>query len=393
MLRRTLLFVAVTALGSTPTAADMPAPTSSAFRVPAPVGVPMGPAAAQADPPSVLLLATGGTISNTGGPRLTGEELVASLPGIEQVARLRVEQFANVASGAITLDQWLALARRIDVLFEEDPALAGIVVTHGTDTMEETAYFLDLTLAPCRPVVVTGAMRQATALGADGPANLFNAIRLAASAETREIGAVVLMNDEIFPAREVAKISTNRVDAFIATGGGRLGVTDSDALVLERTPRTRTCGVPAFSLEGVTALPRVEIVTSYLGGDGALVRAAVAAGARGIVMASVGQGGTTPDQRSAIQEAMEAGVTVVISSRTGSGRVPVQRGSGGFGAAGTPEATGTRADGESTGVAPNPSGVVLGADSLTPVKARILLMLALAEGAGPERLQEVFRTF
>ena len=335
------------------------------------------------DPPRVLLLATGGTISNTDGPRRTGEELVAGLPGIEAVASLRVEQFANVASGAITLEQWLALARRIDALFEDDPELAGIVVTHGTDTMEETAYFLDLTLAPCRPVVVTGAMRQATALGADGPANLFNAIRVAAAPHTREIGAVVLMNDEIFPAREVAKISTNRIDAFIAAGAGRLGVTDADAVVLERSPRPRTCGSPVFNLDGITALPRVEIVTTYLGGDGALVRAAVASGARGIVVGSVGQGGTTPDQRAAIQEAREAGVAVVISSRTGSGRVPVRRGAGGGGGGGD----------DAPGSDEEPPGALLGADSLTPVKARILLMLALAEGAGPERLQEVFGAF
>lgn len=329
------------------------------------------------DPPRVHVLATGGTISNTGGARLTGEELVTSLPGIERVAELTVEQFANVASGAITLEQWIELARRIEERFEEDPALAGIVVTHGTDTMEETAYFLDLTLAPCRPVVVTGAMRRATALGADGPANLFNAIRVAAADHTREIGSVVLMNDEILPARDVAKVSTNRVDAFVATGAGRLGVTDTDAVVLERAPRPRTCGTPVLDLSAIEALPRVEIVTTYLGGDGALIRGAVAAGAAGIVVAAVGQGGTTPDQRLAIQEALAAGVTLVVSSRTGSGRVPVQRGGGGG-----PGATGPGGDA--------PRGFLLGADSLTPVKARILLMLALAEGADLERLHALF---
>jgi L-asparaginase len=321
--------------------------------------------------PRVHVLATGGTISNTEGDRLTGEELVRSLPGVEEIARLTVEQFSNVASGAITLGQWREMSGRIGTLFQEDPELAGIVITHGTDTMEETAYFLDLTLGPCRPVIVTGAMRRASALGADGPANLFNSVRVAVLEEAREIGGVVLMNDEILPARAAVKVNTSRVNAFLAPGSGRLGVADPDRVVLERAPRPRRCGTPAFDLAGVEELPRVEIIHSHLGADGALIRAAVEAGAEGIVIAGVGRGGATPDQSEALREAREAGVVVVAGSRTGSGRVPVQRGA--------PPQEGD------VGLA-----ALLGAGDLTPQKARILLMLALTRTREAEELRRIF---
>ena len=316
--------------------------------------------------PRVHVVATGGTISNTEGDRLTGEELVAGLPGVEEVARITVEQFSNVASGAITLEQWLELGRRIDGLFVEDPELAGVVITHGTDTMEETAYFLDLTLADCRPVIVTGSMRPASAPGTDGPANLLASIRAASSEGTRRLGSVVLMNDEIFPGREVTKIHTSRTNAFVAPDVGALGVVDPDAVVLHRAPAHRVCGTPAFPVFHLEELPRVDVVYTALGSDGALVRAAVEAGARGIVMASVGRGGVTPGQGEAVDEALERGVVVVRSSRTGAGRVPVDRGSG--------EARPT-----------------LGAGDLNPQKARILLMLALTRTDDPDGLREIFR--
>jgi L-asparaginase len=322
------------------------------------------------DLPRVHVLATGGTISNTEGDRLTGEELVRSLPGVDTVARLTVEQISNVASGAISLEQWLQMARRIDDLFSgsDDPP-AGVILTHGTDTMEETAYFLDLTLAQCRPVIVTGAMRTASMLGADGPANLMNSVRLAVHPEAHEVGAVVLMNDEIFPGREAAKVHTSRTNAFVAHGAGPLGVADPDSVVLERSPPPRSCGTPAFDLTGLEFLPRVDVIHVHLGADGALVRAAVEAGAQGIVMASVGRGGSTPAQSEALQEARAAGVAVVRSSRTGAGRVPVGSGGGEGG-----------------------PGALLGAGDLTPQKARILLMLALTRTEDPGELREIFRT-
>ncbi len=329
------------------------------------------PAATAADTlPRVHVLATGGTISNTEGDRLTGEELVQSLPGVEEVARITVEQFSNVASGAITLEQWLAMARGIDRHFADDVELAGVVVTSGTDTMEETAYFLDLTLAHCRPVVVTGAMRRANMLGADGPANLFDAIQLAVHGDGPRVGAVVLMNDLVFPAREVTKVHTSRPDAFAAPGAGPVGMADPDSIVLRSDLPERACGTAPFDLTGVDELPRVDVIHTHLGADGALIRAAVDAGAQGIVMASVGRGGSTPGQRAALAEAREQGVVVVRSSRTGAGRVPVGR---------TPES------GEDA------RAPMLGAGDLNPQKARILLMLALTRTRDGEELREIFR--
>ena len=289
------------------------------------------------------------------------------VPGLDKVADVTVEQFSNKASGAITPADWRAIATRIDELFRTRAGLSGVVVTHGTDTMEETAYFLDLTVRSCRPVVVTGAMRRATDVGADGPANLYNAVRVAAAADAVGRGAVLLMNDEIFPAREVTKINTSRMDAFEAPSVGALGVADPDTVVFYRPAAdggAACTGRPAFDLERIGELPRVDIIYSYPGADGALIDAAVNAGAKGLVIAGVGRGGMTPPQGQAVRRAVERGVTVVSSSRTMSGRVPVR----GY------DEGGTRRPG---------AGAVLGAGSLTPQKARILLMLALAAGRDP----------
>jgi len=325
--------------------------------------------------PRVHVVATGGTISNTGdSPRRTGNELVDGLPGIERIAEVSSEQFLNTFSGAITLDEWRRLALRIGEVFREDPSLAGVVVTHGTDTMEETAYFLDLTVSDCRPVVLTGAMRRAVDIGPDGPANLFDAVSLAAHPGARRLRAVLPMHDEIFPAREVTKTHTSRPDAFEAPGAGPVGVADSDAIEFLDEPVDSTCGDQAFDLSGVESLPRVDVIYSYQGADGSLIRAAVEAGARGIVTAGVGRGGTTPGQSEAVEEALEKGVFVVASSRTGAGRVPV----GGEG----------RLEEWRPGL-----GARIGAGDLNPQKARILLMLALTRTSDAREIMEIFRRY
>jgi L-asparaginase len=333
------------------------------------------PTHAQSDLPDVHVVATGGTISNTGDtPRRSGNELVDALPGIERIADVSTEQFLNTFSGAITLEQWRQLALRINELFRTRPELAGVVVTHGTDTMEETAYFLDLTVRDCRPVVLTGAMRRAVDIGPDGPANLFDAIQLAAHPRARRMGAVLLMNDEIFPAREVTKTHTSRPDAFEAPGAGPVGVADSDAIVFYGEPVDRSCGERAFDLSGVRSLPRVDVIYAYQGADGSLIRAAVAAGAKGIVTAGVGRGGTTPGQSEALAEAVSRGVFVVASNRTGAGRVPV----GGE----------DRLDAWQPG-----RGARIGAGDLNPQKARILLMLALTRTRDAREIMKIFESY
>lgn len=324
---------------------------------------------AQADRPAVHLVATGGTISNLGADgRLTGEQLVAAVPQLAAVARLGVEQFSNVASGSVTAAQWVALARRVNELFRERPELRGVVVTHGTDTLEETAFFLDLTVASCRPVVVTGAMRDPRQVAPDGPANLLNAVRLAAAPHATGRGTLVMLNDEILEARAATKSDAVRLNAFTAPGRGPAGVVDPDSVAFWGPPPRERCAEPAFDLAGVDSLPRVDVVYAHAGADGALVDAAVAAGARGIVLASVGRGGTAPAQARALRRAAERGVAVVVSTRTMGGRVP-----------------------SSDGAAAAGAGVYTGAEDLNPQKARVLLMLALARGLGPAEIAAAFR--
>jgi len=324
--------------------------------------------AQQAKPPEVLVIATGGTIASTGnyygdrgGPvnKVSVEELTKAAPGIDKVATLSAEQFSNVASGAIGPKQWIELARRINTAFRERPALAGVVVTHGTDTMEETAYFLDLTVSGDRPVIVTGAMRPADAIGADGPANLFNAARAAAAPASRGRGAMVLMDDRLFAARDVTKTNTTRVETFQAPEHGPLAIVDHDTIYFNRARPTRH---PAFDLSQIAELPRVDIIYSYGGADSVLIDASVAAGAKGIVIAGVGAGGTTPGQGAALRRASEKGVVVVVGSRTGSGRV--------------------------AGSATRPSP-----GDLNVQKARILLMLALTRTGDRAEIAKIFNEY
>jgi L-asparaginase len=336
----------------------------------------VAPLRAQAPRPAVHVIATGGTISNLqlgDTARLTGKQLVAAIPRLDSVARVSVEQFANVASGSITTAQWVALARRINDLFRSRPDLHGVVVTHGTDTMEETAYFLDLTVGGCRPVVVTGAMRNPKTIAPDGPANLYNAVRVAAAPGAERRGAFVLLNDEIFAARDVSKTNTVRLDAFSAPGRGPVGVADPDTVVFWRAPARERCEAPAFDLAGVTDLPRVDIIYSYIGADSVLIDAAVTAGAKGLVLASVGRGGSTPAQERALRRAADRGVFVAVSSRTGGGRASV--------------------DAEELTRWKPGRGALVSAEDLNPQKARVLLMLALCRPADPREIGEDFRRY
>jgi len=327
--------------------------------------------------PRVHVIATGGTISNIGGGgRRTGDELVTAIPALSGIARVTVEQFSNVASGAISHEMWRDLVGRIRALQSDADAPAGFVVTHGTDTMEETAFFLNLTVGGCTPIIVTGAMRQANAVGADGPANLFNAIRVVASPAGRNRGAMVLMNDELFAARDVTKSNTTRLNAFSAPDAGVVGVTDPDTVIFNSAaPDTSGgCRRALFDVTASGALPRVDVIYAHIGADSVLIDAAVDAGAKGLVIAGVGRGGTTPAQGRALRRASGRGVVVAISNRTGSGRV----------GAGFPNAV---LDTLSAG-----AGATVGTAELNPQKARILLMLALAAGKRPGEIARLFET-
>ncbi len=318
--------------------------------------------------PRVRLIATGGTISNRSGGRLSAEELVASIPGIERYVRPEFEQFANVASGSLTLKQWVGLANRINSCFAEDPDLAGIVVTSGTDTLEETAYFLDLTIHTDKPVVVVGSMRNPTALGYEGAANLLEGYRVAADTRSRGKGVLVVLNDEINSARDVTKTDAHRLDTFQSRAYGILGVVDADRIVYYRDVVKRHAGRSEFDVSRLEELPRVDIVMTYQGASGDVIKAIVDQGARGIVVAAAGAGATSGTQDEGIRYATEKEVFVVLTTRTGSGRIAVRN-----------NASSARFQ--------------IQGEDLAPVKARILLMMALTKTQSPVDIQRMYTEY
>ena len=328
--------------------------------------------------PVVYVIGTGGTIAGqgshrldfteygyTGGPLLTIQVMLERIPETEKIARVKAEQFINVGSNRMELQHWLDLAGRINRVFQEEPAVAGAVVTHGTATIEETAYFLNLTVKSRKPVVVTGSMRPTTAIGTDAQLNLLDAIRVAACPEAAGKGVLTVLNNEIQAARHVTKSNTYRLETFRSGELGFLGYADSDQrVVFYQTPTRRHTHESEFDLEGLATLPRVDIVYSYAWGDGLLVRALVEAGVAGIVAAGYGSGSGHPDFQDALGEAREKGIAVVMSSHVGNGRViPTSN--------------------------TDKRGIVAG-DDLSPKKARILLMLALASTKDTNEIQRMF---
>jgi L-asparaginase len=287
----------------------------------------------------------------------------------------------------LTLKQWLDLSRRINALFKEDPDLSGVVVTSGTDTLEETAYFLDLTVRIEKPVVVVGSMRNPSTLGYEGAANLLEGFRVAASPDARGKGVLVVLNDEINAARDVTKTDALRLGTFQSRGYGLLGVVDSDRVVFYRSLVKRHTAASEFDVSGIDELPRVDVVMVYQGASGDVIKAIVDQGARGIVIASAGAGATSGTQGQGIQYAIEKGVFVVTSTRTGSGRI-ASRGRG------TAATTTTSNDGDA---APAPARPAtdrrIAAEDLAPVKARILLMLALTRTTDGSEIQRMFTEY
>ena len=306
------------------------------------------------------------------------------MPGVERYARAESEQFANTSSAALTLDQWLALARRINTLFAGDPALAGIVVTSGTDTLEETAYFLNLTVRSDRPVVVVGSMRNPSTLGYEGAANLLEGFRVAAEPQSRGKGVLVVLNDEINAAREVTKTDALRLQTFQTRGYGVLGVVDSDRVVYYRTVVKRHTAASEFDVATIQALPRVDVVMVYQGASGDVIKAMVDQGAKGIVIASAGAGATSGTQGEGIRYAIDKGVFVVTSTRAGGGRIAARR---------PASSAASRTDADAT-AQQNPTGAGgrnrIAAEDLAPLKARILLMLALTVTREEAEIQRMF---
>jgi L-asparaginase len=324
--------------------------------------------------PSIGVLSTGGTIASRqdpakGGyvPALSGEDLVAAVPAIKKVAQIQVEQISNIPSPDMTPEIWRRLAGRINELLAR-PEIAGIVVTHGTDTLEETAYFLDLTIISNKPVILVGAQRPASDPDSDGPRNLLDAIRVATAPEAIGKGAMIVMNGQINAARDVTKTNTSQVETFRSLEFGAIGTVDAEKVRLYRAPLRRQ----TFTVDSTTKLGRVEIVMSYAGADGLLIRSLVRDNSiQGLVVSGTGLGDVSGTMFDAIQEFRARGIPIVISTRVPTGRVfPLSAGKG-------------------SALTLRQIGCVL-ADNLSPQKARILLILGLTKTRDPEMLQKYF---
>jgi len=322
--------------------------------------------------PHVRVLATGGTIAGKGSAnsssyrsgQVSVADLIAAVPGIETIAAVSGEQVANIASGNVDETLWRKLHARIMAAMA-DPAVTGIVITHGTDTLEETALFLSLLLPPTKPVVVVGSMRPSTAVSADGPHNMMDAIRVAGSPRAAGRGVMVVMNDSIFDPASVTKVDVHRVEAFAAPTRGPIGE------VLQPTPRFfAPAPAPRAALALLAApLPKIAIVYAYAGLTGDDVRN-VAKGAAGVVIAGVGAGGFSTSARDAVRELSARGVTVVRTPRQGFGDI-------------------WRSDAQPSDAGDTGVQTIAGRE-LTPAKARILLMLALQQPRTREELQAMF---
>jgi L-asparaginase len=324
---------------------------------------------------NIVILATGGTIAGIADSEIeTGsyesavlsvDALIEEVPALKDLAAIKGEQICQIDSADMTSALWLRLANRINHLLHS-PDVDGIVVTHGTDTMEETAYFLNLSIKSVKPVVLVGAMRPATAMSPDGPMNLYNAVVLAQSREAIGKGVLVSLNDTINSSREVTKTNTSLQDSFKAPELGYLGYVQGGKPHFYRLSTRKHTAKSEFSIDGLCELPRVDILYAHVDSDAILPQAAVAAGAKGLIYAGVGNGGMSGRMKNALSEIARAGVVVVRSTRVSSGIV-----------------TCNDAFDDSR------CGFIV-SDTLNPQKARILLSLALTK---TNRIQDIQRMF
>lgn len=326
--------------------------------------------------PTIYILATGGTIAGSGSGALdtsytsgtvTVDKLIAAVPDINKIATIKGEQISNIGSQEMNNEVWFKLANRVNELLTSGKA-DGVVITHGTDTMEETAYFLNLVVKSDKPIVMVGAMRNSGSLSADGPLNIFNAVNVAMNKEAAGKGVMVVMNDEIHAAREVTKTNTTAVDTFKSPNSGKIGTVFYGNVKFYMNPTRKHTVNSAFDITKIKELPRVDIIYSHSNDNPDFVNVAVKNGAKGIINAGMGNGNPFPSALEALGEAVKAGVVVVRDSRVGSGETTlngeVDDGKYGF----------------------------LASDNLNAQKARVLLMLALTQTTDKAKIQEFFLT-
>ena len=328
--------------------------------------------------PNVMILATGGTIAGTGATSTTTvgytaatvgvQRLIEAVPELKKVANVTGEQVFQIASENMNNEYWLKLAKRVNELLAKSD-VDGIVITHGTDTIEETAYFLNLVVKSRKPVVIVGAMRPSTAISADGPVNLYNATILAGSKEAVGKGVLVVLNDQINGAREVTKTNTANADTFRSWELGFLGYMQDNRPHFYRQSTRKHTADTEFDVSKLDSLPPVDIVYGYANMNRTALDALVAAGDKGIVHAGVGDGSLASQVKPGLIEARKKGVIIVRSSRVGNGII-----------ARNGEANDDELD-------------FVVSDTLNPQKARILLMLALTKTNDTKAIQQMFYTY
>ena len=329
-----------------------------------------------ADLPQVAILATGDTIAGTAAKStemahykagdLAIQTLIDAVPDIQEYASVTGEQIVKISSNNLTDDVLLKVTKRTNELLA-DPKVSGVVITHGTDTLEETAWFLNLTVKSRKPVIVIGAMRPATAISADGPVNLLNAVRLAADPKAADQGVLIALNDEINSARDASKTSTTSVSTFKSPELGLLGyIAGGEHYFLRKTLKRHTWQ-SEFDISGLNALPQVEIIYSHANAGRLFVDAAAAAGVKGIIHAGTGDGSIHKATEAGLLDAMKNGMVAVRSARVGNGVI--------------------------TGGSRYEKACFINAGTLSPQKARILLQLALTKTSDPAEIQRMFNEY
>jgi len=334
-------------------------------------------AAATKGKPRIMILATGGTIA--GAQASTSEygyksgtfkveDLISAVPTMKDLADLSGEQVVNIGSQDMNDKVWLTLAKRVNEVLKSGD-YDGVVITHGTDTMEETAYFLDLVVKSDKPIVLVGSMRPATAVGAEGPANLYNAVAVAVDPGSRKRGVLVVMNDEIHAARDVEKMNTTNVQTFSSPERGAQGYVNAGKIFWFEPSNKKHTSESEFDVSSLDTLPRVDIIYAHANMSPDLIDAAVKNGAKGIVVAGVGDGNMTKEALDALSKAAKAGVLVVRSTRLPTGIV----------------LRNSEVDDDKMGF--------VASGELGPPKARVLAQLVLTKTTDPKKAQEIFNTY
>ncbi|OGQ80739.1 MAG: hypothetical protein A3F90_01570 [Deltaproteobacteria bacterium RIFCSPLOWO2_12_FULL_60_19] len=313
--------------------------------------------------PRIRIISTGGTIANTSNGLIGMEDLLREIPKARELAGFEITEVSRIRGGSMRLDQWIEIARSMAEA-AEDPNVDGVILTHGTFTLEETVYFLHLTVPASKPMICVASQRMHDAIGNDGDRNFLDAVRVALSPDAAGKGVLVVLHEEIHCARDVVK-SNQRPGGFVSPAHGLLGHVENDQVSFYRAPLRRHTARSEFDIRRIGRLPRVDIISAYVGADDAAARACVDAGARGLVVNGYAfNGNPAVDQREALQRMAASGIPVVLTSRGGRGRVPL----------GSDDA-------------------FVRGDTLPAHKARILLMLGLTKTSDARELQRMFNEY